>query len=557
MTFPKQSKAFRTDGYTFFQTIPGQISKDSMEMVERLANEKDFKTLSENQMLIEQKFLHLYQVLSTDKARRDEFWLLCYYYCLMLENYYIAYDQPAKVEQYQKLRHQIWLELEKRRGIIHPEEPSPSFIAELGKQLKDGVSDLAGCAIHTSKLRNHIALYNVYRIYWIFCRLTLTHSLRHIAQNTNWLEQLSQLLSRPVDSEHIIKQLETFGEVFRGLSVGFFAARFLINAAMVLKHTIAPSLDEEDEVKGLKAWARFKKEMSKRHVEFLNDITWGVVNGVTNYADFFHLSAAAAGWITAGFLVFDVALMLWRHHLAKQDYLLKKAEYEADLKHYKQLLDEAIKSHDEQKIALLQAQCDLTEELQKELEIKWQATSATLYFNTSAALLLAAGFSASMIVGSPVLIPVAYAACTIAVAMYLSASAYNEYKEKELRFTQAQVSNASSEDIAKARKEYEAARNEFIFTMVKNIVLPSLMVATFAICWEAALVLAAVYLTYEVWRAYQKHAEKQAQAQLPQQSDEQKPILKDGNTEGNDSDYDDEETEEQYEGGYSPIACFG
>ncbi|MGQ3889133.1 hypothetical protein ACQUW5_08905 [Legionella sp. CNM-1927-20] len=504
MPFSTQYKAFRDDKYSFFQNAPA----NSVEMTEMRVKEKSFQFLSANKALIEQEFSQLYASLSRNKDKQEEFWLYCYYCCSMLEAYYRGYDQPAKVAEYSDLRKRIWLELEKyRENSSNKQAVSASFIKELSQKVGDDLKDLATSIKHASKLRSEVGLLNMYRIYWTFCRLTLTNSFQHLAKNTHWLEQLSKWINKPIDADNIVKQLEKPNDIFRALSVGFFAARFIINAGIVLKHTFSPTEAE----KNLSRWERFSKEVSKRHAEFLNDIVWGTVNGITNYAEFFHISATAAGWITAGFLMFDFALLLWRHHLAEQEYLLKKSEYQEELKHYEQLLVDAT---DKTEIFKLKKHCDLIREQQKELELSWQVNSSTYLFNAAAALLLAAGFSASMIVGFPVLIPVAYAVCTIAVAMYLSAPAYSQYKDKKLRLTQAEVDNANKENIALALKEYHEARQEFILTMVKNAILPGLMIATFAICWEAALVLTAVYLTYKLWDAYEKHKTNKPQAKV-------------------------------------------
>ncbi|WP_131781959.1 hypothetical protein [Legionella gresilensis] len=507
MPFSKQYKAFRDDKYSFFQNT----SDKSIEMIDMQVREKSFKFLSVNKALIEQEFSQLYASLSKNKDKQEEFWLYCYYCCSMLEAYYLDYDQHAKVAEYRDLREQIWQELEEHKENPNKEQKvAPSFIKELGQKVSSDLKDLATSVKHASKLRNEVGLLNMGRMYWTFCRLTLTNSFQHLAKNTHWLEQLSKWINKPIDAENIVKQLETPNEIMRALSVGFFVARFIINAGIVLKHTFSPT----DAEKELSKWERFSKEVSKRHAEFLNDIVWATVNGITNYAEFFHISATAAGWITAGFLMFDVGLLLWRHHLAEQEYLRKKSEYQEEFKHYEQLLVDAAKNNNQVEVFRLKKHCDLIKEQQKELELNWKVNSSTFLFNTAAALLLAAGFSAAMIVGFPVLVPLSYAVCTIAVTMYLSAPVYSQFKDKKLRLTQAEVDNASEKDMALALKEYQAARQEFILTMVKNAVLPGVMIATFAICWEAALVLTAVYLTYKLYEAYEKHKANKPQVKM-------------------------------------------
>ncbi|WP_419419721.1 hypothetical protein ACNVED_14675 [Legionella sp. D16C41] len=513
MPFSKQYAAFRDDKYNFFQTN----SAGSIAQIERRAKEKSFKFLSDNKNLIEQEFKQLYAVLSKDKDKQEEFWLYCYYCCAMLEAYYLDYRQPAKVEEYCKLRKQIASRLGGQSTSIETTQTkSAGFVKKLGEKVGSDLKEMTTSVAHASKLRGEIGLLNLYRLYWTFCRLTLTRSFQHLAKNTQLLELLSKWINRPIDVDNVVKQLEIPNEVLRFLSVGFFASRFIINAGTLIKHTFVPS----DAEKEFTTWQRFTKELSKRHPEFLNDFVWGTVNALTNFNEFSHIPATTAGWITAGFLLFDVALLLWRRHLAEREYLLKKAEYKEELNHYENLL---INADNKNEILNLKKHCDLIKAQQQELELTWQASNATFLFNTAAAVLFAAGFSAAMVVGFPVLVPVAYAACTVAAAMYLSDSSYNQYKDKKLRFIQAQVDNAGEASLAIALKDYQDARNDFILTIAKNAVLPALTITMFAICWEAALVFTAVYMTYKLYEAYEKHKATKPTVNLLELQSEVKP----------------------------------
>lgn len=118
--------------------------------------------------------------------------------------------------------------------------------------------------------------------------------------------------------------------------------------------------------------------------------------------------------------------------------------------------------------------------------------------------MLILGFTASMIISSPLMIVGCYFACSIAVAMYLSSDAYTVYKEKELY-----LERAEPEQLPLLRKEYELARNDFIVTLTKHAVMPTLLITTFAVCWPAAVLLAAAYVGFELLYAKGQHAEKQ------------------------------------------------
>lgn len=220
--------------------------------------------------------------------------------------------------------------------------------------------------------------------------------------------------------------------------------------------------------------------------------------------------------------MFDVALLMYRHYLAEHDYWLKKRQYEAELKIYED-------AGDTQQKRMLKDQL-------AQLEIQWKTTSATLKFNIAAAALLMTGFTASLIFATPVAAVAFYFVCTIAVAMYLTADIYGKYKEKSLNLAQLrddryhlmQQESPSAlelrkhdELIAGALLEVNTARNNFIIGMTKNMIMPLLIVATFAVCWQAALVLIVAYIGYECLKGYfKKDASKDVAALPPPQSPE-------------------------------------
>lgn len=201
-------------------------------------------------------------------------------------------------------------------------------------------------------------------------------------------------------------------------------------------------------------------------------------------------------------------MTLYKCQLAKQDYLVKKAQYEQEIEEYNkrlmQLKDATEIKNAAAHIAMLQAQL-------KELEIDWRTKQGTFYFVASAAALLMLGFTASLLFTPPGMIVASFFVCTLATAMYLSAGAYSTFQEKSLRLEQAQL---SGKDLDMAFQEYQAARNDFIFTMVKNTVMPALLITTFAICWPAAIALTAMYLGYEIYHAYDQHKSKKKQRSL-------------------------------------------
>ncbi|MDI1352705.1 MAG: hypothetical protein PSV35_08095, partial [bacterium] len=251
---------------------------------------------------------------------------------------------------------------------------------------------------------------------------------------------------------------------------------------------------------------RFKHELYKRHCNFANDLVWATVNFLTNFNHITKIPGPVAGYLTSVFLVFDVGMALYKCHLEKQEYLIKKAQYSDEIaaytnpEHFKRMSAEYKLEH-----------IDLLHKQLIELEINWQTKEATFHFVAAAAAMLMIGFTASMLLSPPILVVGAYLVCTLAVAMYLSAGSYSLYKEKSLYLEQAQLTGTH---LALAVKEYEIARNDFMFIMTKNTVMPLLLITTFAICWPAAVCLTALYIGYELVHAYNQHGDTKAAKEL-------------------------------------------
>ena len=482
MAYSARYHAFSADKEGFFSKV------HTVTEVTLRANEKDHRFLANNRLLIEQEFNNTFTSLKNDGKERPEFWLYCYYCCVMLQNYYEAYDSQDKVDEYRQQSEKLLTARE--LGHLPDDE-----VASLQKRISADLGTLVSTPKHIVKLRDWLGFTNIHRLHVNFCRITLKQSVL-VANELQWLEKLDQLLGRHTNVEGIISRLNTPTPVFNVLSVGLFAARFIVNAGLLLKHTLLPS----DKERSLGLRSRFYHELYKSHCTLLNDAVWGTVNLLTNYATLFNISAPVANWTTAGFLVFDASLLLYRRHLAEKEYLLKKAEYLSEKRNLETLMEGA--SLDREDLRAYQKRCKMLDENLAQHEINWKTTSATFLFNVAAATFFMAGFTASLLMAMPAAVVVCYFVCNVAIAMYLSADIYGKYKEKSLVLQQDELED---KDTTVAMLEMQTARNNFILAMAKNIIIPMLIVTTFAVCWEAALILTAVYVGYECTRGYFNH----------------------------------------------------
>jgi hypothetical protein len=472
----------------------GANEETKTENIELLLSEIDYGFLAKNKLLIEDEFNHLFDSLKKHKDR-IEFWLYCYYCCLMLEQYYKIYGSSLKAAEYGKKCEEIKQYCDGKEDKKKAEQTASS----LAEKLKEDLKKLAKTPKHATLVQEWLGFANIYRIHFTFCRIFVKQSLM-FAHELKWLVQLENLLHRDIDD--LVKVVNAPAPVFNVLSVGLFAARFLINVGAIFKHMLNKDEALNQEI--------FKQELYKRHAVMLNDIAWGTVNLLTNYSAIFHLSAPVANWLTAGFLVFDVALLLHRYHLAGREYSFKKEQYDSELFYYKAEKAKAKAASNAEDEKYYQDQENMLGRQLAQLEIQRKTKQAALMFNIAAAVLLMAGFSASlMLTGIPAAVTVCYLVCTIAVAMYITADIYGKYRQKVLML-QALKEDTSAEGIKemeKVRSDMYKARNELIIGLAKNIVMPLLIITLFVVCWEAAVVLTALYIGYELLKGYCKKPE--------------------------------------------------
>lgn len=494
MGYAKQNDAFIKNKNQFFTQLHAKRNPHmsaTIKEVKKLAKDTDYHFLLQNQLTLEAEFTQMFAVLKKQKDKNNEaFWLYCYYSASLLEAFYKTYSQAAKAEHYEQLKKQI---KERLLHVPQKQEADKCFIESLQNSFLEGFHNIMKAPFHLSVLRDYVAYSNLCRLYWVFCRLTITNGLAW-ANALQFIDKIDAVLGTHTNVDKIISVFQAPNGVLNYFSVGLFLARFIIDAGLLIRHTFFPT---EAEKKQVTAFERFKYELYKRHCNFANDLVWATVNFLTNFNHITNIPGPIAGAVTAVFLGFDVSMLLYKLHLAKQEYLVKKAQYLQEIKYYTNATSSKEFSAEErlQHLALLNQQL-------AELEINWQTKNATFCFAAAAAALLMFGFSAALIFSPPGIIVASFFICHVGIAMYFSTGAYGKYTEKSLYLQQAELGD---EDLAVARKEFEIARNDFIFTMVKNTLIPMVLITTFAICWPAAVALTAVYLGYELYHAFDQH----------------------------------------------------
>ncbi|MCE0722066.1 MULTISPECIES: hypothetical protein [Legionella] len=530
MAYSELDKTFVEDKNQFFMQLRNK-ELNTPEDIDGRAGQVSYTFLLKNQKDLETEFLNLFAVLEKQKDEDDEkykaFWEYCYYCATLLETFHKSYahknrfseasfikkyGRTSKEDEYTQLKEKIKKHLVKEKEKQKDEE---EFINSLRDYFIKSFRNLFTSPAHLSQIRDYVAYANLCRVYWVFCRLTMVSGFA-LAKETQFLEKLDKILGTHTDADKIIERLKAPNGVLNYFSVGLFLIRFAIDAGYLVQHTFFPT-DEEKKDKTT-ALERFKFELYKRHCNFANDLVWATVNFLTNFNHITHIPDPTAGVITAAFLGFDVCMTLYKCYLAKREYLAKKAQYDQEIEDYR---NKALFTHLSQKER--EMHIEMLEKQIIELEINWRTKEATFYFNAAAAALLMLGFSASLMLTGPGIPVVCFFVCTVAVAMYLSSDAYAKYQEKSLRLEHAK----GKEDYTAALKEYDAAYNDFVFTMIKNTVIPTLLIATYAVCWPAAIALTVLFIGYEIYHAYDQHNSKKEADRLALESPKEEDILED------------------------------
>lgn len=505
MRYSAQYHDFLQDKNRFFNALATRKLANT-KAVRQDAFSHNFQFTATNLLFIEEERDQLAKSLKSSRKKREEFWLYCYYLTIMLESYYKAYNQANKAAEYHKLRRQLWYHCKK---VTQPQASNKdAAIKKLGKALARDVGDIAVTPIKIARLRQQIGFYNLFRISLLYSRLALASSL-HWLEGSPLLLQLEKLLHHSINVKQLIATLDNTVKVFRPLSVGFFITRFLLHASTAFKHLVHPSKYEKE----LAFKQRLYNELYKRHPDMIRDGIWAIVNGLTNYAHILHIPLHVAGALSALFLVLDVGLVIWCGYLAQREYLVKKAQYMDERKQCFTKLQGNL-SHEEQ--VFLTQNCELLSKQLTQLEINWHVKNYAMWFNIAAGLILAAGFAASLLFTAPAVVISCYFACLLATAMCLSTNDYSRYCEKSLQLQQAQINDHTVDEV---KKEYRQARNSFALTMIKYILVPSLLITTFAFSWQASLVLLVLYLGYELYCATRANRSSPAPVELPPMQD--------------------------------------
>ena len=494
-----KNRFFRDEGVRINHHTPVDAvrSVDVKYFADTAPNLHRYDFLLENSQLIELEFKELFATLSALDNTADNqkiYWLYCYYCCKMMSAFYESYGKPDQVSEYKKLGGDI------EYAFLHEFKlPAPvvrkSFLAELPNKIW---SDLKAFFNPRPEYRSKVGMYNMYRIQWTFMRVTASGALSYL-RGIHLLDYFEKLLHRSIHEAKFIAAIEKVTPITNILSVGFFAIKILINAGTLIKHTFVPS----DKARESTVRQRLAFEAYKRMDKFMNDFAWGIINLFTNYSEFFNISAPIANGLVVGFLLFDFGLVVFQFVFKWREYRSKLAQYREELSGIDARL--SVWQPDEERVADLAARALLDAQI-KEHELKWKVQRDTYAFNALAAMVFLGAYTVSVLFSGPLIGIVSYFFCVVAVAIYLSEGAFEKYDEAKRRENiLKQLLDVTVNQLSAAHHARSVARNDLIISLINKTVIPTLMIALLAICWEAAVIVAVAYLIFELGLSWYRH----------------------------------------------------
>lgn len=245
MAFSKQNEAFTNDKIQFFTQLH-RNEINSLDDISKRAAKTSYSFILDNQKSLEAEFNLLFNVLQKQRNEDDlkniAFWKYCYYCCTLLEAFHQAYSQHSKVEKYKEIKKNILDRLLKKTKEDAKKEKT--FLESLRKSFSDSFDNLRKAPAHLSQIRDYVAYLNLCRVYWVFCRLTLTKGFT-LAKELQILEKLDAILGTHTDADKIIDFIKAPNGVLNYLSVGLFLIRFAIDFGYLVQHTWFPTEGEK------------------------------------------------------------------------------------------------------------------------------------------------------------------------------------------------------------------------------------------------------------------------------------------------------------------------
>ena len=228
-----------------------------------------------------------------------------------------------------------------------------------------------------------------------------------------------------------------------------YYARFGINLSLLLKHTIAgPWMSKKE--RQIPTWDRFKTQWDQRKFSLLNDSIWATANLACFY---WLVGSGTLGYlgnvVTAGLLLMDVCLTVWRFYEESTQHNRNMARYTREIEDLQRRIELKKVADEEEKLWLLQL--NELEKAKKQSESDWRYKK----YSTVTDLVYATGLMVAFTLMCGFLFPPAMLVPATAVALSVAGAALC------FVLTTAYSAVNGGLDIAKSKATRESAKKEY------------------------------------------------------------------------------------------------
>jgi len=342
----------------------------------------------------------------------------------------------------------------------------------------------------SAKVRRYFSSLISNRSYWNYSRWLAKNLILCILQSpvADFFRKMNECLGCNTSPETILQILELPQDILRFLSFFLYIVRILINLIMIAKHLILAAFSKE-----LSLTKVLIQEIEKRAYILASDLSWCIVNLLSNYNQFFGISSPIIGQLNTFFLAFDIILFLAIFSYEKRVYNHQVSELVRQRSQAKSVFE----------ISLINRQIDL-------LNDEWKAQYDYYLFNIAAAVILAVAFGLTFACTSPYLLVGLIALNMLGNACYNSCEEYKKYRLAAIAVKREQLNGQLAPDnhhkvlLEQLNQECIEARNYFWRTLAFNVGFTALIICTSTISWPIAVAITILYLSYKIYESYEK-----------------------------------------------------
>ncbi|MFA6302669.1 MAG: hypothetical protein WC627_06000 [Legionella sp.] len=452
--------------------------------------DKDFNL---NQLRSE--FITLYQLFLSNKeywSKKPEIIFYINYIGDLLISYYEKDYVRSELEKLKKQKHQI--ELFIKMHFMESEDESYNKLHDfLFYRLKNTLYAYTETLTHIDTFRSQIDKLSTIRSRWNSSK-SLALFFINLMQNSSiseLIQEINILLGNQFSVGDGINFLNQSREAMTIFGIVLFGVRFLINFALILKHTFQAYKDKD-----LSSIKVLQQELVKRGFIVANDLVWTIISLLTNCNIFFKISAVCVPIIIGSFLVFDALLIVLNWFVEARKYTERLDELMLQLKDAQSL-----------ELVIVKRQIDLIND-------DWEAQKAYYMINLLGACIIALSFAVGFTVASPYVLGALALCSMLGNALYNTANDYKKFIQTKMALKRERANGLTLDDkhhqqlMITLSDEFNESFNQFCKNLAFNVGGIAFIITTAVVCWPVALCITALYVAYQITKNYQQQLHK-------------------------------------------------